>query len=391
MLHRRLADGGLLATGQIQPRSRPRIAAIEPNSYSVTPALGVDPDTVSAARWMSVILRVRWRVLLCGILGGLLSAILVVMADRVYTSIAVVMPEDQKPASMLGGLASQFNLALPSSAAGESPAFYADLLKSREVLGAAVDGDYQYVNGGRVRSGTLIDIYHPGYSDKALNREAVIDSLAAASSANVITQTGVIHVSVTSHSPELAQQITRRLIELLDQFNRERRKSHAASERQFTETRLKEIGAELRHSEDNLQGFLQQNRNWSNSPELSFQHDRLNNDLELRRGLYADIAKAYETARLDEVRDTPLITTIEGPSLPVRPDSRHAGRKIAYGFFIGVALAILIVLLRNLSKPVTSDADSLVEFQRVRREALDDVLHPLRSVKEKLRRPRAHV
>ena len=224
------------------------------------------------------------------------------------------------------GLASQLNLSIATGDVGQSSAFYADLIESRELLGATIDTRYNYRDGGKPMSATLVDVFDPRGSTPALRRETAIDKLTRLVSANVVAKTGVIQVSSTLPSPELAKQVAQRVIDLLDQFNRERRKSQASAERQFTQQRLVEVSGELRQAEDRLQTFLQQNRTF-NSPELTFERDRLSNDVTLRRELHASIAKAYEDVRLEEVRDTPVITIVEAPNTPVRPDPRGAVRK----------------------------------------------------------------
>jgi uncharacterized protein involved in exopolysaccharide biosynthesis len=51
------------------------------------------------------------------------------------------------------------------------------------------------------------------------------------------------------------------------------------------------------------------------------------------------LAQAYEQARIEEVRDTPVITVIEAPMLPARPDPRPFGRAIAAGLLCALAVA----------------------------------------------------
>jgi uncharacterized protein involved in exopolysaccharide biosynthesis len=54
-----------------------------------------------------------------------------------------------------------------------------------------------------------------------------------------------------------------------------------------------------------MQAFLQANRQWANSPDLTFQHDRLERDIALRQQVYTTLVQSFEQARISEVRDTP--------------------------------------------------------------------------------------
>jgi hypothetical protein len=66
---------------------------------------------------------------------------------------------------MLPGLAAQFGLTLPTSDGGQSPAFYADLLTSHEILGALVDTRFEHPSDTGMVRGTLVDIHRPGSPD----------------------------------------------------------------------------------------------------------------------------------------------------------------------------------------------------------------------------------
>jgi uncharacterized protein involved in exopolysaccharide biosynthesis len=348
-----------------------------------------DADVISFTSRMNVLLRARWLLLICALLGVLGAIIRAYVLDRQYTSRAVILPQARRAQSALSGLASSLNLSLPSVDASQSPSFYADLLLSRQLLGMACDARFNFQDAGQLHSATLSQILGARGANSALKREDAIDRLSERISANVIAKTGVIRLAVTLPNPSVAQRTEQRLIELLDQFNRETRKSQAAAERQFTEQRLSEVTAEMRRAEDRLQSFLQQNRQFTNSPELAFERERLTNDLSLRRELYSTVAKAYEQARVEEVRDTPVTTIIETPSLPIRPDPRGLLKKAVAGIAFGVVIGIIIAFFRRASSEPT-DEDPLVEFQHLKRALFQELRHPLAALKARFgqsRRP----
>src|SRR2546428_650042 len=95
---------------------------------------------------------------------------------------------------------------------------------------------------------------------------------------------------------------------LVNTFNLERRQSRAAQEKRFVETRRTEARDELQVAEDRLKSFLERNRDYRNSPQLVFDQERLAREVALRQQLLTSLSQAYEQARIDEVRDTPVIT-----------------------------------------------------------------------------------
>src|SRR6185437_3593506 len=159
-------------------------------------------------------------------------------------------------------------------------------------------------------------------------------------------KTGVVNVSVSTESAVLSRTLVQRLLEEVNRFNLVNRQSQAAAERQFTERRVNEVKGELRAAENNLQTFLTDNRAYQNSPELRFEQDRLAREVSLRQSLYTTMVQAYEQARIEEVRDTPVITIVEHADLPARPDARGTVKKsvlaLLAGAFLGLVLTIVV-------------------------------------------------
>src|SRR6201999_1845804 len=93
-------------------------------------------------------------------------------------------------------------------------------------------------------------------------RDAVVLSLR-----NIVTPTldpkiGLLTVAVRTENAQLSQEIAVRVLNELTQFNRERLQSRAAAERRFTESQLAVARSELRAAEDQVQAFLQDNRDY---------------------------------------------------------------------------------------------------------------------------------
>jgi uncharacterized protein involved in exopolysaccharide biosynthesis len=123
-----------------------------------------------------------------------------------------------------------------------------------------------------------------------------------------------------------------------------------------------------------MQHFLQTNR-MTESPELTFQRDRLQREVTLRQQLVTGLAQRYEENRIQEVRDTPVITIIESPVLAARPDPRLRLLIVLLGTAAGVLTGILAVLVREwwvLEGTRRSDPGLALlasEWRRIRRAA----------------------
>jgi len=282
--------------------------------------------------------------------GIALSLAIALLRRTTYTTTFSFLPQATQDQSRAGlaSLAGQFGISLGAvSGAEQSSQLYADLLMTRGVLGPiAVDSFSVSTDSAarvplaeflRVGSGTP-----PVVADKTLRalRKRVITTSVATST------TGIVTVKVSTPSGYVSLAIAQRLLTGLTQFNLNTRQSQARAERRFTEGRLEDARTSLRGAEDDLQRFLQTNRQ-SESPALAFQRDRLQREVALRQQIVTALAQQYEENRIREVRDTPVITVIEAPTLAARPDARLRALILVLGTAAAFFVGVLTVLVRE--------------------------------------------
>jgi len=300
---------------------------------------------------------------------------------RTYTSSSSFIVQSRRQPSTISGLAAQFGLSLPTADPSQSPAFYEDLLHSRELLAAVVDSTFVVRTGQRESRAALTELLHVRGRSPALRREAAIIRLGHLISTSTDAKTGVVHLSAKFKQPELAEQVNRLLLSLLNRFNLITRQSQASAERAFTERRLEEVRGDLNRAEDVLRAFNQQNRDIRNSPELSLQQDRLNREVLLRQQVYSTLAQAYEQAKIEEVRDTPALTVLQTPETPVKPNSRYVVLFVLAALMLGGILGLLLAMAREaLGDAKRIGGVELEEFEQLRRATLEDLRHPLRAL-----------
>ena len=126
----------------------------------------------------------------------------------------------------------------------------------------------------------------------------------------------MLSLRITLHDPELAAAVANRMVEELNRFNVERRRSQSGEERIFTERRLKEVQKELTDAEAELVAFLQRNRQFSESSVASVTARSLERKVSLKQEVLATMSRSYEEARINEVRDTPVLTVIDQAEPP---------------------------------------------------------------------------
>lgn len=345
------------------------VRTLDPHENDLTEGSSSISEPIPLLAIINAVLRNRARIILIAALLGTVVGAYVLFSKRLYVSTASFSLQGSDT-RRFSGIAAQIGLALPAGEGTQSPAYYVELLGSREILGSAAASPYFQTRDGRRTSATLADIYGIKESDSALRQEETVRRLRTAISSEKSRETGIVGISVAAPSPALAQQLLSRLLELLNEFNLKTRQSQAANERRFIEQRLAEVTVDLRAAEDRLQNFLQRNRDaFSNTPDLSFEHDRLSREVALRQQVYTSLAQNYEQARIDEVRDTPAMTIIEAPNLPVRPAPRGFVRKVLLAIILGLVIGILPIVLQVLmSAHHRTLEEEAAEFQRLRSE-----------------------
>jgi uncharacterized protein involved in exopolysaccharide biosynthesis len=318
------------------------------------------------------VLRRRRMIGAFALVGALLGLATAVFTPRKYVASAAFIPQSSD-ASSVSGLAlaaSQFGIQVPMSGGMWGPSTYVELLGSEPLLHRiAVDSVAVAEDGGRRRS--LVDLLDIPEDTPGRRAARTVDKLRKLILASEDKKINGVRIEVATRWPSVSLALAQRLVDAVSRFNLESRKSQAAAERQFVELQAQEAEGALRAAEDRLQSFLQRNRSMSGSPDLTFARDRLQRDVDLRQSLYTSLMQQKETARIKEVRDTPVITILESPQLPVRSRSRGAITKFVLGGIVATLLAILLVfVVENVSASRGDDPERREELLKLAREAI---------------------
>ncbi len=307
------------------------------------------PPAAPLAQFLAVVRARRRPIVGLALAAAAAAGTFSVLRTRQWASSASFMPQAKNQAAGLSALAAQYGVSVGTGNTQDSPAFYSDLLTSRAILEQVVDARYRASAGGA--AATLAELYEVRGRTPALRRVETVKELRKHVGVTVVPRSGIIRVSVATPDASVSQQAARHLLALLNDFNLNTRRSQAKAERQFAEQRLAGVRGELRAAEDRLNAFYVGNRVYENSPTLTLAQTRLTRELELHRSLFATLSQQLEQAKLDEVRDTPVITVLEQPDLPLRPEPRGTVRLALFaligGGVVGVLAALLVDTLRR--------------------------------------------
>lgn len=341
---------------------------------------------ISLIEILNAILR-HWRtVVVLPLLFASAFGVKALMQQRVFFATASFVPQAGESRTLGGAavLAQQFGISLGGDRSGQSPQFYEDLLRTRTILRRAVESEYQLPSaGGSRQPGTLIDYWKISEQDvpgmPTWRRAA--DRLRSAISTNVRRETGVIELTVTTADANVAEQIASRLLRLLDDYHLEVRQARAREEGRFVSSRLEDVRRDVGLYERAVERFLRQNRDFRNSPELTFEHDRLQRLVLVQHEVYATLLTAQEQAQMDGMRDTPILQIIDAPGGSTQAASRKVALRAVIGFMLGLILAIASALLREAARNGRQGRDPKYrEFENLVRGVLSDLKAPKRWV-----------
>ena len=329
-----------------------------------------EPDVeISILAVATTLLRNRRRIIRWMVLGAVIAVAPVLNQRPVYTATTTFIPQGGDAGQPgISSLASQFGIGGIANLS-QSSDFYSRLLRSRALLSSIVNDTFpvQEMGGRRVAFVKLFDI--DGESARRREEQGV-QLLTAIAASNVIRSTGEVQLTVTTPWPSVSLAIAKALVNGVNSFNQKTRQSQAREERKFVEARLSTARDNLNLAEERLIRFLQANKQVGSSPELNLEREQFQSEISMQQQVVTSLAQSYEEVRTREVRDTPLITVIEPPSVPTVPASRGRAKRGLTGLLVGAVIGVFLVLisksLSRLRKDGDSDADEFFG-------ALDDV------------------
>ena len=243
----------------------------------------------------------------------------------------------------------------------QSPAFYAALVKTPDVLGRLVDTAFGTSTDSTPRS--LSEIWAVSSRDPMRRREKVLSLLQDAVSSNVGLKIDLISVTVKTRDPLLSCRRASPQACSFKSTGSQRgnsAKSRASAERKFTESRMApKMQSELHAAEDDLQAILPGQPTARAYAALEIEKARISRKIDVIQTTYMTLAAAFERARIDEVRDTPLITIVQRPEAPSQPDARGLPSKTLLMFVLGFFAACAVALARQSITSMRQSQDDM--------------------------------
>jgi uncharacterized protein involved in exopolysaccharide biosynthesis len=304
------------------------------------------------------------------LLAAVLTSIAVLLMRPTYAATASFVAENPVQSRLpagLSGLASQFGVNLAAEAS-RSPAFYADLLRSREILGEVLASKIAGLASDD--SVTVYGLYRITGVTPERQLDEGIKALRERIKLAVDQRTNIVHVSVEAPSAVAARDVLQLLLDRLNDFNLHTRQSTAGERRKFVEGRVTSSEQHLRAAEEALRAFYERNRQWQSSPQLRFEEQQLNRQVAVQQELYLNLRREYETARIEEVNNTPVLTIIDHPAVPgrrIRP--QRTITVLLVTIVVAILASTLAIVLQHHQDLLASGDPEYLRFHRQLTEA----------------------
>lgn len=288
-----------------------------------------------------------------GIIAIASFVILWFVVPSTFEASVTILPESMTSSTLsaLSGLASSVGVNLNT---GSATTIYSNLLLSEAVLEPVILANYRIP--GEKDSANLIAIFeiepvedYPPRTQKRLQFITCYELLAE--KGRIIPEldasTGALSVVVTMSSSKLAAEVANNLLKSLDDYMKNKRQSSAKNSRIYLEGRVSAIQDSLTLSEEKLKRFNEQNRLINQSPQLILEQNRLQRDVQVYNSTYSTLRTSLESAKLEEVKDVPVVNVREWAQEPVL----SSGPRRSIFFIIIIAFTLSIICASIILKP----------------------------------------
>lgn len=312
-----------------------------------------------------------------------------VFTPNEYTASTTMVPQtgDKKIGGSLSGLAAMAGINMGPMSSGEvlSPSVYPRILNNvnfqKELIYSKFSIEkisepisfFEYATNKKYSSFNIIStikkytIGLPGYIIVAIKGEPsditdtlslainsidrltikeykVIDRLFENLNLGLNEKEGYISLSYTSEEPKLSAEVVLAAQNLLQKYITEFKIEKVKNNLEFVEKSYGEAKLNFETKQAELASFRDANKSLS-SAIAKTQEEKLTSEYNLLLGIYTEIAKQKEQAKIAVTETTPILTIIEPVTIPIEKSKPNRITILIIFSFLGLFLGALIILV----------------------------------------------
>lgn len=335
-----------------------------------------------------------------------LGLFIALLTPNQYTASCTLVPQtgQQRPGGNLGGLAALAGINLGDFSSGEvlSPNVYPIIIKNvgyqKELLYSKyIFKDipepityYEYATNPEYRKFNLLSFLKkytiglPGTILTAIRgtskedniaiigedatlpklmikEQKVLEKLYKNFSLNLNSKDGYITLSTTTTDPYLSAQITSKGQQLLQTYLTKFKLQKVQANLEFVEETYQEAKANFETKQEELARFRDANINLTSAVART-REEKLQSEYSLLLGVYSELAKQKEQARIAVTETTPILTVIEPVVVPVKKSKPSRVNMLFIYTFLGLVVGVGWVL----GWPIVKDAMGKMKDQKTK-------------------------
>src|ERR1035437_3103854 len=278
---------------------------------------------------------------------------LLLLVKSYYVSTVTILPEYGSKSSMLSQFSGLASLAGVNVGSGAPTEIYQNLLQSESVIAPVIYDRYltkEYPDSVNLIRYFEIDTKDKNPEIQKRKRFLAVDDLLTKTliSTDLDKMTKILTIKVTMPEAQLSADVVNKLAESLDQYIRTNRKSYAGEQRYYLEKRVDQIKDSLSICENKLRDFREQNRMIVQSPNLLLEQGRLTRNVEIFQTVYIELTKQLELAKIDEIKDTPILNLKEIAQNPIKKAGPNKLPMLIIILFFSVLLSGTYILFEDI-------------------------------------------
>ena len=357
---------------------------MEENKQNLQP---VEEDTIDLVEILQKLWAKRKFILIVTGVAMALGLVVALLTPNQYTASCTLVPQtgERRTGSSLSGLAAMAGISLGDMTSGEvlSPNVYPNIIKNvsfqKELLHArytfpdvpepityydyATDKQYQKFNLlAAIKKytiglpGVIIvairgepeDTPETGTTADSIPRltykeQKVLEDLYESFSLNLNEKEGYVQLSTTLRDPSLAAQISLKAQQLLQQYLTEFKLQKVRANLEFVEGSYQEAKANFEAKQEELARFRDANVNLTSAMART-REEKLQSEYTLLLGVYTELAKQQEQAKIAVTETTPILTVIEPVVVPVEKSGPSRAQMLIIYTFLGLIVGVGWVL-----------------------------------------------
>ena len=248
---------------------------------------------------------------------------------KFYTAQISLYPAKKDTMQALGqfqSLANNFGMNMPDNNQNFN---IPDVVKSRLIANKVLNQKWS------TKDGEKINLYHLWKIDKksffnqfvnsnidtAYNKEKAIKIFSECVDVIENRMSGLIQINVRLEDPLISASIANFIGKQVQLYIQKENSAQSTIEKLFISERLSIVKNELEKSELELKIFKERNRGYEDSPELFMVFSRIFRDVEAKKRVYLTLQQQLELARIEEVKQSPILHILDYAIAPSRKSS----------------------------------------------------------------------